>query len=204
VNRLPQIGQQGVVIALAVANTTTDAYVIRQSLHTPECFFELFERHFHAMHRFMCARGAGEAAEDLASETFLVAYRRRASYDLSRPDARPWLFGIGINLARNAARSHRRGLRAFSGALERPVEPHDGVAERIDARRLRLAEALDALTAEERDALVLFACEELSYDEIAEVLAVPVGTVRSRLHRARMKVRASLASTDGGMDRDGR
>jgi RNA polymerase sigma factor (sigma-70 family) len=186
-----------VVIEVAHRRTATDAEVIAQSLREPERFFELFDRHYRALHRFLRGRGAGDAADDLSAEAFLVAFRRRDRYDQSRENARPWLFGIAINLARNERRSERRRLRAMLRETDRPVEPQGRVLERLDAATLPLAEALADLTADERDVLLLYACEELSYDEVAEAVGAPVGTVRSRLHRARAKVRAKLELKEG-------
>lgn len=197
-------GQDDVVIEVAHERSSTDAEVIARSLREPAHFFELFDRHYRSLHRFLQARGTGDAADDLAAETFVVAYRRRAGYDEARADARPWLLGIAINLARNEARSERRRLRAVRRVIDRPVEPHGRVLERLDAEALPLAEALAGLAPDERDVLLLYACEELTYEEIAETLGVAVGTVRSRLHRARRKVRAKLELAAEGVTTDGR
>ena len=200
VNRIGVSGQDDVVTEVAHQRTDTDAAVIAQSLREPARFFELFDRHYRGLHRFLRARGAGDAADDLAAETFLVAFCRRDGYDQLRENARPWLLGIAINLARNEARSERRRLHAVRRNVDRPVEPHGRVLERLDAETLPLADALADLTAVDRDALLLYACEELSYEEIAEAVGVPVGTVRSRLHRARAKVRAKLDKEGVGTD----
>ena len=180
------------VIEVAPQRPASDAEVIARSVDEPTCFFELFDRHYRSLHRFLRARGLGDAADDLAAETFVVAFRRRSRYDGAHAEARAWLFGIAINLARNAARADRRRLRAVLRLAERPSDPGEELLDRVTAGSLPLAEALAELSAEERDTLLLHACEGLSYDEVAEALAVPVGTVRSRLHRARSKVRARL------------
>jgi RNA polymerase sigma factor (sigma-70 family) len=193
-----------VVIEVAPERAASDAEVIARSLGEPTCFFELFDRHYRSLHRFLCARGLGDAADDLAAETFVVAFRRRSRYDGSRAEARAWLFGIAINLARNDARADRRRLRAVLRLVERPSDPHARVLDRLAAESLPLAEALNELSAEERDTLLLHACEGLSYEEVAEALAVPVGTVRSRLHRARSKVRARLELHEERGDDDAR
>jgi RNA polymerase sigma factor (sigma-70 family) len=149
-----------------------------------EAFEELFELHFDAIYAYLARRLGPDLARDLASETFTRAFAARGRYDAQLGDVRPWLFGIANNLLRRHYRDEERRLRALARLDVReagspPEEP-------------RLAEALGALSAEERDVLLLFSWADLEYIEIATVLDVPVGTVRSRLHRARAHVRAAL------------
>jgi RNA polymerase sigma factor (sigma-70 family) len=149
-----------------------------------EAFEELFERQFDSIYGYLARRVGPELARDLASETFTRAFAARKRYDPARGEARAWLFGIASNLVRRHYRDEERRLRAFarlevSREAAPPEEP-------------RLAGALATLPREERDALLLFAWADLAYAEIASVLEVPVGTVRSRLHRARAHVRAAL------------
>ena len=191
-----------VMIGIARERALSDSDLIEESLRNPARFFELFDRHFQSLHRFLLARGLGDAAADLASETFVVAFRRRASFDQSRPDARPWLFGIALNLARNEVRSERRRLRVLPRLAERADTSDAEVVERLDSQAMPLREALAGLSDEERDVLVLYAGEEMTYEEIADALAIAVGTVRSRLHRARMKVRAKLEQDEEGVGGD--
>jgi RNA polymerase sigma-70 factor (ECF subfamily) len=149
-----------------------------------EAFEELFERQFDSIYGFLARRVGPELGRDLASETFTRAFAARKRYDPARGEARAWLFGIASNLVRRHYRDEERRLRALA---------------RLDVRREetppeepRLADALATLSREERDPLLLFAWADLAYEEIATVLEVPVGTVRSRLHRARAHVRAAL------------
>ena len=149
-----------------------------------ETFEELFEREFDSVYGYLARRVGPELGRDLASETFTRAFAARKRYDPARGDARPWLYGIASNLLRRHYRDEERRLSALA---------------RLDIRReaappeeSRLAAALATLPPEERDALLLFAWADLGYEEIATVLEVPVGTVRSRLHRARARVRAAL------------
>jgi RNA polymerase sigma factor (sigma-70 family) len=147
------------------------------------------------VHRFLQARLGEGPAEDLAAETFVVAFRRRSDYDGNRSDARPWLLGIALNLAREYERSQGRRGRALARLpAERSVDPYNGAVDRLDAAaaRKQLADALNRLTSDERDLVVLYATQELTYGEIAEFLSIPPGTVRSRLHRVRAKLRTSL------------
>lgn len=149
-----------------------------------EAFEELFELHFDAIYAYLARRLGPDLARDLASETFTRAFAARKRYDSRRGGVRPWLFGIANNLLRRHYRDEERKLHALTRLDVReagapPEEP-------------RLAEALGALSTEERDVLLLFAWADLEYAEIATVLEVPLGTVRSRLHRARAHVRAAL------------
>lgn len=157
----------------------TDADVIARSLRDPAAFEAVFSRHFSVIFRYL-RRRCGDAAEDLAAETFTRAFAGRAGYDLARADARPWLFGI----ATNVLRAHRRDV-VVPVLSERAVEID--ADDRLDAAAAlaRGRTALRALPAGQREVLLLVAVAELTYEETAEALGVPVGTVRSRLARAR-------------------
>lgn len=135
-------------------------------------------------------------ADELAAETFLQAFAARSRYDPERADARPWLYGIASNLLRRYRRAEERRLRAYARAATPGSQDAglDAVDARLDADAAgpALALALAALGPGERDALLLHAWADLTYEQIAEALSVPVGTVRSRLHRARGVVRELL------------
>jgi RNA polymerase sigma-70 factor (ECF subfamily) len=164
-----------------------DATAIERSLRDPERFAVIFDRHAPYIHRYLARRLGQQLADDAVAETFLVAFRRRQRYDLGRRDARPWLYGIATNLV---------------GQYRRDEVCHaDRVAADVTAQAARqmLAEALAELSPQDRDVLLLIAWEELSYGEVAAALAIPVGTVRSRLNRARRKVRAALRAADPTM-----
>ena len=182
---------------MRASQTSTDAAVIRASRQDPAAFGVVFDRHWPRIHRY-CVVRAGPPGEDVAAETFRVAFDRRSDYD-GRADAAPWLYGIATNLLRTWFRSAARRERA----LRRSASPTEGehpedVLQRAEAQRLgpELATALGRLTAEERDALLLHACAELTYDQIARATGVPIGTVRSRIHRARTRVRAHLETLE--------
>ncbi len=167
----------------------------------PAAFAELFDRHAVAIYRYLARRAGPQAADDLVAATFLVAFERRAAYDLDRADARPWLYGIASNLVGRQHRDEARMLRAYarSGVDPAAEDGMDRALERADAQASgpAVAAAVAELAVEDRDVLLLFAWASLSYAEIAQALAIPVGTVRSRLHRARRRVRAAL-DTDAG------
>jgi RNA polymerase sigma factor (sigma-70 family) len=177
-----------------------DAEVISQSWHDPEAFAVLYDRHAAALHRYVARRLGDAAADDIVADCFLAAFRRRHRYDLGRADARAWLYGIAANLIGKHRRSEIRLLRALARTGADPVA--DGEADRIDSRvaaaaaQPRLAAALAGLKAGDREVLLLIAWADLSYEEVAQALAIPVGTVRSRLNRARHKTRAALGGQD--------
>jgi len=176
-----------------------DAAVIEASRTEPDRFASLFDRHAPHIHRYLARRVGPQAADDLVAETFLVAFGKRASYDPRFRDARPWLYGIATNLVGQHRREEVRQFRLRLSAGPAPVQNDD--AERavvnLTAQSIRatLGKALAALAKPERDVLLLVAWEQFSYEEVARALAIPVGTVRSRLHRARTKVRKTLAGS---------
>jgi RNA polymerase sigma factor (sigma-70 family) len=175
----------------------SDAELIRASVADPQLFRALFERHFEAIFRYFGRRLGRAAADDLTAEVFLRAFEKRGSYDLSYESARPWLFGIAANLLRRSRRKEERRLRALAKQpAEVPGADDEGAAgdARLDyeATRPVLARALASLRADEREVLLLVAWADLSYEEVGRALAIPVGTVRSRLHRARGHMRTVL------------
>jgi RNA polymerase sigma-70 factor (ECF subfamily) len=175
-----------------------DAAAIARSLESPGAFAAVFERHHAAIHRHLARRLGTDLADELAAETFAVAFARRRRYDLAVADARPWLFGIAAKLAHRHWRREERELRAYARTGVDPAAPapDDAVAARTDSVRAgrALAAALAALTAKERDVLLLYAWEQLAQPEIAVALAISPGTVKSRLHRARTRLRQALAA----------
>ncbi|PSL53084.1 RNA polymerase sigma-70 factor (ECF subfamily) [Saccharothrix carnea] len=176
--------------------TRTDAEIIERSRHEPDAFAALFDRHAPHIRRYLARRLGDQVADDLVAETFLTAFDKRQRYDRARPDARPWLYGIATNLVGRHRRQEARRYRecAAENAEQDHADHADRVATEVTARAVRslLTGALDGLSAEDRDVLLLVAWEQLSYEEVAAALAIPVGTVRSRLHRARRKVRDAL------------
>ncbi|WP_433337212.1 RNA polymerase sigma factor [Spirillospora sp. CA-294931] len=178
----------------------SDAEVVRQSLDDPERFAELFDRHHRRIHAYVARRLGTQAADDIVAETFLAAFRRRASYDLDRPLARPWLYGIATTLIARHRRAEERHYRALqrTGADPLPEPMADAVITRVvaESHERVLGGALAGLARGDRDVLLLVAWGGLTYEEVAQALEVPVGTVRSRLHRARRRVRAALGDTD--------
>ncbi|MER5295108.1 RNA polymerase sigma factor [Streptomyces pharetrae] len=194
----------GVGIGTARADAESDASVIARSRDEPEAFAALFDRHADAVHRYAARRLGGEVADDLVAETFTTAFQQRHRYDPARgagADARPWLFGIATNLVGRHRRAEARRFKAMA-RVPTPADHDeplaDRAADRVVARAMRreLAAALAALPARHRDVLLLVAWGDLGYGEVAQALGIPVGTVRSRLHRARSKLREALGGSD--------
>jgi RNA polymerase sigma-70 factor (ECF subfamily) len=178
-----------------MARATLDSEEISASVSGPSRFAAIFDRHFDSVHSYARRRVGESAADEIASQTFLVAFGRRAAYDTSRDSAKPWLLGIATNLIHNQRRQEKRQFRAYAKTgIDSGLDPLEGIEARADARRLRpqLAAVLAALPKEEADPLLLFAWAELGYEEIAEALEVPTGTVKSRLSRARIRIREQL------------
>ena len=176
-----------------------DGSIIARSVRDPEQFATVFRRHAPDIHRYAVRRLGHGAADDVVAETFLTAFRLRSRYQRDRPDARPWLYGIATNLIGRHRRAEVRQYRALARTGLDPVT--ECFTERADARESaggesrRLAAALAKLPTGHRNALLLVAWGELSYEQAAVALAVPIGTVRSRLSRARGRLRQALEDT---------
>jgi RNA polymerase sigma-70 factor (ECF subfamily) len=178
----------------------TDAKIVSSSqIGDPAAFVELVWRHASAVHGYLCRRTDRQLADDLLGEVFVQAFKSRANYDDRSRDARPWLYGI----ARNVLRAHWRASARPQPRIEAAIsDPWSEVDEQLDAqsRRGELERALAQLTDDEREILLLVAWERLSASEIATALAIPQGTVRSRLHRARAVMRKHVAVPSAILD----
>lgn len=159
-----------------------------------DAFSRLFDDHARSVynHAFRLT-GDWSAAEDVVSVTFLEAWRLRGRVDVEGGSLRPWLLGVATNVARNV----NRALRRHEGALARlppggmVPDIAEEVAGRVDDDELlaSVRVALGALRRSEREVLALCVWAGLGYAEAAEALGVPVGTIRSRLSRARKRLR---------------
>jgi RNA polymerase sigma factor (sigma-70 family) len=163
-------------------------------------FGRLFGRQAQAVYIFCARRTADLAlAEDLTSITFLEAWRHRDRVPMAQGDcALPWLLGVANNVVRNA----RRGERRYQAVLERlpvpsvaPPAEDQVVARSVTEAGLRVAlEAISDLPEREQEVVMLVLWSGLSYEETATALAIPVGTVRSRLSRARSELQVALTA----------
>jgi RNA polymerase sigma factor (sigma-70 family) len=180
------------------AEAADDLAVLAASRANPDRFVALFDRYYPEIHRYARSRLGVEVADDVASETFLVAFRRRAEFDpgVGAGMVRSWLYGIATNVVHRHRRTEERRYRALARVPDEPDDPgHDeSVVVRLSAERIRgeLAAALGALADRDRDVLLLMALGGLDHHEIAATLGIPYGTVCSRLNRVRRKVRAAL------------
>ena len=194
------IGQSGTEVSALEASQPepSDGDLIARSCVDPNAFVGLFDRHFTVVYGYLARRVGPALGEELASETFTVAFAKRTGYRPQTRDARPWLFGIAVNLLRMQRRKERRELRALARTGVDPVAgPHDELLDRVQrsADSRELARALARLGANDREILLLFFWADLTYEEIASALSIPVGTVRSRLNRARGRLKELLEAS---------
>ena len=172
----------------------TDADVITASITSPSAFGDLFDRHATTLFRYFVRRAGPDDADSLLGELFRIAFERRASFDVTRVEARPWLYGIAGNLlAKHRERETRRldaTARLLNAAATSP-DAFEAVDDRVDAVRrwVDIAAAIAELPQSERDVLLLYAWEDMSYADVAVAMGIPTGTVRSRLNRARRRLR---------------
>ena len=167
---------------------------------TPTDFADLFDAHAPALLRYLTRR-IGPAAPDLLSETFVAAITGRHKFNSELGDTRAWLYGIATNLLRRQLRQETRALLATAragaaGLIDSDTHEADRTADRIDAQKRvsRLAAGIAGLNPGDREVLLLTAWAELDSNEVAAALAIPVGTVRSRLHRVRRQLRSLEAA----------
>jgi RNA polymerase sigma-70 factor, ECF subfamily len=180
--------------------SVSDADVVVASWEDPERFGEIFSRYHDTIFRYVARRLGPNSAADVTAEVFVRAFRIRFRYDATRVSCRPWLYGIATNVIGDQLRSRSRSQRNTLSVAIVAAGSDDDTArsdERIDAAALGpiLNEALARLRPGDRDVLLLYAVEELSYGEVAEALTIPIGTVRSRLHRARRQLRELIPSS---------
>ena len=161
---------------------------IASSLSAPDEFGAIFDRHFDAIHRYVARRLGAAVADDIAATVFVEAFAARATFLVDVHDARPWLYGIATNLIRRHRRHERAAWRA---SARHGVDPL-GIDDHPRLDEVAVARALGRISKDDRDALLLMAWADLAYEDIATALAIPVGTVRSRIHRARTRLRAEL------------
>lgn len=170
----------------------SDAEIVYRSTNgDAKAFGELFWRHNGAVYGYLARRAGRDIADDLVADVWLRAFRNRSNFDLAYLDARPWLYGI----ARNVLNAHWRQLTKAPPLIPPAInDPWPVVDDQLDesARRATLVLALEALSNEERETLLLVAWEQLSAASVALMLNVPASTIRNRLHRARRVMRAGL------------
>jgi RNA polymerase sigma-70 factor (ECF subfamily) len=189
----PALDNTVVVTAQIGSAALDDALAISRSVEIPDAFETIFDRHFNAVHRYLARRAGRQRADDLASQTFVVAFERRARFRPDAPSARPWLLGIATKLLANDRRAEQRLLETY-GLLSVDAGRTARASSQPEPDR-DVAAALAKLDQAQRDVLLLHAWGELAYEEIADALGIPVGTVRSRLSRARAVLQIELEPT---------
>ena len=155
-------------------------------------FRGFFEQHYEAVLAYMLRRIEGAAAEDLAADTFLVAWRR---FDSIPQDPLPWLYAVARNLISN----HRRGASRRDAFLTRvkgePRQVLDDPGDEI-ATRSEILAAFRKLSSRDRETLALVAWEGLSAERAARVVGCSVGAFWVRLHRARRRLARELEAVE--------
>ena len=191
----------------AVPDQTGDeARTVEASLADPARFGLIFDRYFAEIHGYIARRLTSDAADDIAAETFAIAFRQRDRFDANRGIVRGWLYGIATNLIGRHRRREIREYRAIQRtgsmtAADGPAEPADAL---LAARTVRsqVARALAELSRGDRDVLLLVALGGLSHAEVAQALGIPYGTVGSRLSRVRRKLRTQLSGNAPGIGQE--
>jgi RNA polymerase sigma-70 factor (ECF subfamily) len=193
--RARQPGPVPVAASLARRTGLSDDEAIAASLARPDAFEEIFARHWRAISGYLARRVGLDVGEELAAEVFVRAFDRRARFVPQDGNARPWLFGFAAQVLHD----HRRRERRYTRALARlPVSPLgdpravDGLVPDTGP----LIAALRRLPLATRETILLWVWADLSYEQIAQALGVPVGTVRSRIARGR----SALARATGRAD----
>lgn len=178
----------------------TDAELAGEIRDDPDGSFGLlFEQYSTLIYNYCFRQTASwDLAEDLTSTVFLEAWRSRHRLRVQNDSVLPWLYGIATNVCRRQRRTsvrRWRAMRRLPPELDEP-DPAEQVAERLDDER-RMSDVLaviDRLPTGERDVVMLVVWEELDYQSAAVALDIPIGTVRSRLNRARRRLSTSLAA----------
>lgn len=184
--------------------SSPDSSVLLASRADPDLFAVLFDRYFAELRQYAASRLGGERGDDVAAETFLVAFRTRERFRIDVPgggNVRAWLYSIATNLIHRQRRDEERRYRALaraSAVTDRGGFSDDATIARVTAGALQpaLARALATLPARDRDVLLLTAVAQLDYAEVSAALGVPPGTVGSRLTRARRAVREAFGGDD--------
>jgi RNA polymerase sigma factor (sigma-70 family) len=174
----------------------TDADLVSGFRRDPELFTAVHDRYFRDIYVYAAGRLDVQMAEDIAAETFCVAFGQRDRFDPDRGSLRSWLFGIATNLIARHRRKEARHYRALArvGAEPTAGSHEDRVVTSVAAGRMqpKLMKALARLSPGERDVVLLVALGQLGYAEVAQALGISEGTVGSRLSRARKKLHNAI------------
>ena len=176
-----------------VSSSASDVQWLIASRVSPQMFGEIVSRYQTEIFRYVSRRAGSRDAADITAEVFARAFESRYKFDPMRGSARPWLYGIASHvivdhLRRTEVRNRTPGVWAVD------TDPFDSVLDAVVAQsaRPRITAALARLTPEDRETLLLVVLADLTGPEAAEALGIPIGTVKSRLSRAKSQMRRSL------------
>lgn len=177
-----------------------DEAIVRASVAQPDLFETIFRRHHRRIWSYLARHGGRDGADELTGDVFVAAFSRRDSFDPDRGSVISWLLGIATNQARTRFRRQDRAYQTLARVAGQRVpagSPFDDTDAALDdAQTLsRVQAALAALPDRDRELILLAASQGLTYQEIADALGIELGTVRSRLSRARQRLR-ELAGID--------
>jgi len=183
-------------VTIHASERLSDAKLVAGFRQDPMQFTAVYDRYASDIYRYVAGRLDVQVADDIAAETFLVAFAKRSRFDPQRGALRPWLFGIATNLVARHRRAEARHYRAVARtAPPLAADSHEnGVVTSVAAERMQpqLVTALAALSTGERDVVLLVALGQLTHDEVATALGISYGTVGSRLTRARKKLQNTM------------
>ncbi len=163
---------------------------------------ELFTAHAADLHAYAARRVGRDVAQDVVAETFRQVIESWDTFDSERGSRRGWLFGIATNVMRRHWRTERRRIETLARAVGRELRSSSddqlsGVDARIDAdgEAIGVLEVVAELSPQDRELLTLVAWEEMAHRDVADILNIPAGTVRSRLHRIRRQLDRARSTT---------
>jgi RNA polymerase sigma factor (sigma-70 family) len=169
-----------------------DAEILGRSVDEPGEFAAIYNRHVGSILRYARRRLGETAGEDVATEVFVRAFKHRASFASQHPTALPWLYWLAGQVIGDHARAERRRLRLLSRLAETAAPASTDSAGVKPGLGPEVVRGLRRLTEADRETLLLVVWGELTYEEAAAAVGVPVGTVRSRISRARRQLRQDI------------
>lgn len=175
----------------------SDAVIIRNSITDPNAFEDIFHRHYKTIYNYFSRRVENEVIEELASSVFVKAFEIRNKFDTTKENSLPWLYGISSNILNTSRRTKNRyqvrEKRAFEFYKQDAISNDQSLL--IEDKKLNesISGALENLKKADLEVVLLFIWEQLTYQEIASTLEIPIGTVKSRINRAKNILEKNLS-----------